>query len=199
MGTQTGDMTAGAGPASVRDPAVEELIRVSEALNADCQFEAADRTVIEGMRSRPDDVRTAQQYALLALQRGDWREAVRVPKGFDTPIQTTRRVIGAVLRRRSSCCTLEKPWSCSGSRRGAFRRKAGPMSTQRTSRNCRRISRWPSAAGSSSANAIRRNPPGGASGLFPGCTPGGSRPQRRCSWRRSDAFRMSQESTAFGR
>jgi tetratricopeptide (TPR) repeat protein len=77
MGTQAGDMSAGAGPTSVRDPAVEELIRVSEALNADCQFEAADRTVIEAMRSRTDDVRTAQQYALLAQQRGDWREAVR--------------------------------------------------------------------------------------------------------------------------
>jgi tetratricopeptide (TPR) repeat protein len=75
MGTQAGDMSAGAGPASVRDPAVEELIRVSEALNADCRFEAADHAVIEAMRIRTDDVRTAQQYALLALQRGDWREA----------------------------------------------------------------------------------------------------------------------------
>ena len=77
MITQADTVSAGIDPAPVLDPVVEELIRVSEALNADCQFEAADRTVTEAMRSRPDDARTAEQYTLLALQRGDWREAVR--------------------------------------------------------------------------------------------------------------------------
>ena len=77
MITQADTVSAGIDPAPVLDPVVEELIRVSEALNADCQFEAADRTVTGAMRSRPDDARTAEQYTLLALQRGDWREAVR--------------------------------------------------------------------------------------------------------------------------
>jgi len=69
--TASGDLV------SPGDPVLDELIRVSETLNADCQFDAADRIVTEAVRSRPEDARTAEQYTLLALQRGDWREATQ--------------------------------------------------------------------------------------------------------------------------
>lgn len=59
----------------ITDAVLDELILTSEALNADCRFDEADRSVADAMRARPNDARTAAQLTLLALQRGDWRGA----------------------------------------------------------------------------------------------------------------------------